>query len=103
MITPTNGRVVWFHPNGTSRPGFSFYGKQPCAAQVVYVHSDRMVNLAVNDHSGTHFPFSSVPLVQEGDDKPAPGTAYCEWMPYQKGQAARADTAAAGAASVPLT
>lgn len=83
MIKPTIGRVVWFWENNPNQPAQS----QPHAALVAYVHSDTMVNLAVFDAGGNLFPRGSVPLRQ--DDDPAPAGMYCEWMPYQKGQAAK--------------
>ena len=81
MIKPTIGRVVWFH-HGKD-------GQQPLAALVAYVHSDTMVNLAVFDPNGVPFNKTSVTLVQEG--APIPAGMYCEWMPYQKGQAAKTE------------
>jgi hypothetical protein len=90
MIKPTIGRVVWFHPGAwdhvnLTRPDPS----QPLAALVVYVWSDRMVNLAVFDQNGIAHGRTSVPLVQEGDMVPA--EFFAEWMPFQKGQAAKAE------------
>lgn len=81
MITPTVGRVVWYkdgRPDG------------PCAAIVARVWSDRCVNLMVIDPSGNTFGATSVPLVQQ-EDVNVPVGAYCEWMPYQKGQAAKTE------------
>lgn len=82
MIKPTNGRIVWFtDPSGPSLTQL--------AAIVTSVHSDRMVNLCVFDQSGVPFPRTSVPLLQDKDE---PGRSpYCEWMPFQKGQAAKHD------------
>lgn len=85
MITPTIGRVVWFREGGSDQAA------QPQAALVTYVHSDTMVNLAVFDPNGFNYSKTSVTLVQEGH--PVPPWAYCEWMPYQKGQAAKFDAA----------
>lgn len=88
MIKPTIGRKVWFRLN---RVGLSL-GKlvshnplEPMDATVVYVWSDRLVNLDVVDHDGNHMPVTSVQLVQKGDLQPE--CNYCEWMPYQVGQA----------------
>lgn len=90
IIKPTVGRVVLFRPSSNSvEPGFSFYGQQPCAAVVAYVHSDTMVNLTVFDHVGNPHSRTSVPLVQDDDEYPQ--GSYCEWMPYQKGQAAKTE------------
>jgi hypothetical protein len=63
---------------------------QPLDATIVYVWNERMVNLAVIDHGGIMWGIGSVRLMQDGDTLP-PGEPYCEWMPYQKGQAAKVD------------
>ena len=78
MIEPTIGRVVWYRPGGSMVD-------QPCAAIVAYVHGPRLVNLAVFDHNGNATRATSVTLVQEGDSMPQ--GPFCEWMPYQIGQA----------------
>lgn len=92
MIKPTVGRKVWYRPTAfdKSGPGGMHAAlDQPLDATVVYVHSDRMVNLLVVDHMGRSFPKTSVQLLQEGDTPPAVtgGGGYAEWMPYQQGQA----------------
>jgi hypothetical protein len=88
MIKPTIGRVVWFWPS-TVTGGAEYFcyhdNKQPCAAQVVYVWGDACVNLQVLDQNGRAHSFTSVPLIQEGE--PRPDGYFCEWMPYQIGQA----------------
>lgn len=83
MITPTIGRQVWYfrHDSGP--------GDQAEAATVVYVHNERMVNLQLIGHSGDARAVTSVLLRQPEDEKPE--SNYCEWMPYQKGQAARTE------------
>jgi hypothetical protein len=84
MIKPTIGRVVWFwqrvEPESQS---------QPYAALVTYVHSDTLVNLAYFDSSGLSHSATSIELWQGEGDRPA--GRHCEWMPYQKGQAAKAE------------
>jgi hypothetical protein len=97
MIKPTIGRVVWFWPSlGCELSGFVHQDKsQPCAALVVYVHSDIMVNLHAIDQVGVGHAMSSVRLIQEGEPRPAEN--FCEWMPYQIGQAKAVQTKAAGA------
>jgi hypothetical protein len=98
MIQPTIGRQVWFWP-GTFQGGvFVTRGDQPMAATVVYVHNERLVNLQVIDHNGHARPIAEVQLRQP--EEPVPHAQFCEWMPYQKGQAARADAANAAAANV---
>jgi hypothetical protein len=84
MISPTVGRVVWFYPAGASP------NSQPTAGVVAYVHTDRCVNIGGFDHNGNYFAACSVLLVQDGDPVPG-GGYYAEWMPYQRGQAAKAD------------
>ena len=94
MIEPTIGRVVLFWPTlaYARDKGMAYEDSgKPLAALVTYVHGDRMVNLTVHDHNGVTWPVCSVPLVQEGDDAVIPGSFYCEWMPYQKGQAAKTE------------
>jgi hypothetical protein len=83
VITPTPGRVVWFRPNKRSQ--LADKHPDPFAAIIAFVHSDRMVNLGVFGRDGRTIAKQNVILVQEGDDIPT--TDYCQWMPYQLGQA----------------
>lgn len=85
MIKPTIGRVVWFTPVPNENI-MMVRGDQKMAAIVTYVWSDGVVNLSVMDHDGVSWPHTSVLLVQDGEPKPDSGR-YCEWMPYQLGQA----------------
>lgn len=86
MIKPTIGRVVWFWPANRTQP------EQPLAALIAHVWNDRMVNLAYFDSNGIARNATSVRLQQDGDtDLPTAAGDYCEWMPYQKGQAARTE------------
>jgi len=85
-IVPTVGRVVWYHPAaGDPDPE-----GQPFAAIVAYVHNDRLVNLLVINHDGHPVAEREVQLAQDGDFV-EPGKHFCEWMPYQKGQAAKTE------------
>jgi hypothetical protein len=95
MITPSNGRIVWYTP---ARPTGDFDSDKaivqhdklkPLAAMVVHVWGDRMVNLIVFDSNGMPTPRTSVTLLQDDDAKPESGR-FCSWMPYQIGQAAKA-------------
>lgn len=83
MIIPTVGRMVWYY-------GDNMIDDQPMAATIAFVHSDRLVNLSVIDPNGYQFPLQSVPLVQEGEERPM--GFYCTWMPYQIGQAAKTES-----------
>ncbi len=81
MIKPTVGRVVWYWPKD-EKP------TQPYAAIIARVWSDTCVNLAIFDANGNAIagPPTSVLLLQEGNERPS-GGGFCEWMPYQIGQA----------------
>jgi hypothetical protein len=90
MIKPTPGRVVWFHPGRydtiKARAG------QPLAAHIAYVHNDTEVNLMVIDADG--YPRARTSIFLSPDGLPATGSdkpSWCEWMPYQKGQAAKTE------------
>ena len=98
MIKPTIGRVVWFHPSTNSNEA-GFTPAAICAAIVAYVHSDTCVNLAVFDGNGVCHSKTSVTLIQD-DQQPLELGYYCEWMPYQKGQAAKTETAESSLAEV---
>ena len=88
MIKPTVGRMVWFWPDRFSREFIrpSDIEEQPCAAIICRVWGDRCINAVVFDAAGNQHRFSSITLLQDGDQKPENGH-YCSWMPYQVGQA----------------
>lgn len=95
-IPPVVGRVVHFHlgnPDKGPYPGWGVTpnGSNTYAARIVYVHSPNMVNLAVDDANGVSMGFTSVRLWQAGDAPIPEGWHWCEWMDYQKGQAARTE------------
>jgi hypothetical protein len=96
MIKPTVGRVVWFIP-GKEDSNFALYSA-PFAAHICYVYTDNCVNLMVIHPEGRPVPQTSVTLIQEGDERPENGR-FCEWMPYQKGQAAKTEVLEAAKAS----
>jgi len=87
MIKPTIGRVMWYWPEKEDRED------QPLCALVVRVHDDNMVNLAVFNVDGSSGGALRVPIVQDGSPHTAGDSPYCEWMPYQKGQAAKTEAA----------
>jgi len=86
MIEPTVGRIVLFWRHGKAQVDAS---EQPEAAIIAHVWSDSCVNLAVFDPNGITGNVTSVPLIQDGEGKPH--WFFCEWMPYQKGQAAKTE------------
>lgn len=90
-ITPVVGRIVHFWKS-IKNPG------QPEAAMVAFVFTDTMVNLTVFDHQGFSRTETSVRLVQPSED-PTGVYRFAEWMPYQKGQAAKTEAAEAALAN----
>jgi hypothetical protein len=84
MIKPTIGRVVWFHPVNAD-PEITH------AAIVCHVWSDTVVNLHVLDSNGNFYAQTSVFLWQGDGSTPRPSSNFAEWMPYQKGQAAKTE------------
>lgn len=84
IILPSIGSVVWFRPAAQANPN-----GQPHAALIAFVQSERLVNLAAFDENGTGYSATSVPLLQGDEAPPTDGTAYAEWMPFQKGQVAK--------------
>ena len=92
MITPTVGRVVWFWPPKDNAVWHANGGHgQPLCALIAHVWSDTCVNLAIFDANGCPVanPPTSVLLLQDGN--PRPSEYFCEWMPYQKGQASKTE------------
>ncbi len=82
MITPTVGRVVYFHRGNGARSRMIVRGNQPLRADIVYVHDDQYVALNVDDHEGNRHFMPKVFLLQDGP--PVEGLSYAYWMPYQK-------------------
>lgn len=89
LVPPTIGRRVHYFPgkqetaSGAADPITCIHPSQPCDAGVVYVYSDRMVNLDVTDHVGKHHARTSVRLIQAEDKLPDDGFSYARWMNYQ--------------------
>lgn len=83
-IKPTIGRVVWFYPAGHRE------GEQPHAALIAFVHSDSMINIGAIDPNGRSYNQTSVPLIHDGTVPD--GGRYATWMPFQIGQAKKAET-----------
>lgn len=98
MIRPTNGRIVLFTPAVSFAGGMNSIVQhdkdQKLAAMVCHVFGPSMVNLLVTDSNGIQHAMTSVTLLQDDDPVPANGR-YCEWMEFQKGQAAKTDAAEA--------
>jgi hypothetical protein len=91
IIKPTIGRKIWFWPTrfDADAAGMQVHDvRQALDASIVLVQSDRKVNLFVVDHAGRSHAVLDVTLRQP-EDNPPPGEAqsYCEWMPFQQGQA----------------
>jgi hypothetical protein len=83
MIHPTVGRIVWFgERTETAVP------EEPLPAIITAVNKDGTVNLGQFSADGSVHPRQNVPLVQDGS---TPIGYFCQWMPYQKGQAQKAE------------
>jgi hypothetical protein len=83
MIQPTIGRVILVHSGAQGATG-------PWPCLVTKAWGDRCVNAAGFNEWGTPVSYSSLRLLQDDDTPPTAGP-YAEWMPYQKGQAAKAE------------
>lgn len=88
MIEPSVGRIVHYVPHPDDMLPVVRRG-DPLAAIVAAVHDAHCVNLCVIDGNGEHHSKTSVRLVQPGEGAPPP--PYCQWMPYQIGQAAKTE------------
>lgn len=82
MIPPTVGRVLLY------RPKFSDPNAPPLAAMIAAVNDNGSVNIGFLTAAGDHRSATNVMLYQEGEPRPDTAeTAFCEWMPFQIGQA----------------
>ena len=88
MIKPTVGRVVWYRP-GPADSNICAGGDQPLAALIAHVWSDTCINIGGFDANGQPFSRTYVLLHQDGNERP--DNTFAEWMPYQKGQAAKTE------------
>lgn len=91
MIPPTIGRKVWYFVNNKAGLNgiVSHDLTKPLDVNIVYVWSDTCINIAGFDHNGTPFARTSVPInIENGGGS----SAWCEWMPYQQGQAKAAES-----------
>ena len=92
-IIPTVGRVVYFTPAAVDDQSIiPDWQSGVCAALVTAVHNENCVNLAVFDVSGNQYARCSVchvSTVSADDDVKKYDT--WDWMPYQKGQAAKTE------------
>lgn len=90
-IVPTVGRVIWYRADAGDHLQGHKVGEepqQPLAALVVAVHDDETVNLTVFDANGGSHGRTNIHIQQEGEETSG---NYAEWMPFQKGQAAKTD------------
>jgi hypothetical protein len=99
MIKPSIGRVMWYRPGEYLGDMVQHDRSQPMMAHVCYVWGDHMVNLMVIDHDANQHKRTSVPIIQEGSPWNIGPSPYAEWMPFQKGQAAKTEAAELGAAA----
>jgi hypothetical protein len=82
MIKPTVGRVVWYRePNGT----------EDLAAFIAGVVDDHHVHLTIFPPLFPPYTRSEVYLLQDNETLGDAGAEFCQWMPYQLGQAAKTE------------
>lgn len=86
---PTVGRMVHYWPADTVDDDVMHIldPKQPFSAQIVWLCESGLIGVVIHDHGGDrHF---RVVRLRQGDEAiPLP---FCEWMDYQKGQAAKTE------------
>lgn len=92
MIKPTIGRIVWYYPSATDLGAMQCNSGKEMPGVVCHVWSPNCVNLMVVDQSGKSHARTSVFLVQEGEAVPE-AAGHATWMPYQVGQAKKAEAA----------
>ena len=91
MIKPTIGRVVWLFRDKLA---------DPIPALICRVYDDRCINVGGFDTSGKPIAYVEVRIFQDEDGEARPNSGvYAEWMPYQKGQAAKTDALELAAAA----
>lgn len=91
LIPPSVGRVVLFRPRGSDPES------QPLAAMIARVNDDGSINIGYLDTAGVHRNAIDVILHQDGEPRPDTAeTAFCEWMPFQIGQAKQQSMVAGG-------
>lgn len=95
MIKPTVGRVVLYKPHSHERFAGDD-GSQRWPAIVTNVWGDTCVNLTVFNPNGEAVGGRTSVMLAQDDQEPQDG--WCEWMPYQKGQAAKTEALEAAAA-----
>lgn len=86
---PTVGRMVHYWPADTANDDVMHIldPKQPFSAQIVWLCDSGLIGVVIHDQAG-HRHFRVVPL-RQGDEVIA--LPFCEWMDFQKGQAAKTE------------
>lgn len=80
MISPSIGRVVWYFPHGMKSKNED---RQPLAAMVAYVHTDRGINIGFLNEHGHQQAAQNVYLVQDDIYPDSELQPFAQWMPYQ--------------------
>ena len=79
MIEPTVGRIVWVRYSGR---------ETPLAGIITSVISNTKITVTVFELDCEKHMMMTL---YQGDTRPSQETPYAEWMPYQKGQAAKTE------------
>ena len=85
MIEPTVGRILYLWPSASEKAR----NGEPIAAIVSAVVNDSRVTVTAFPASGPRV-YENIQLVHPDDTYPVAGP-FCEWMPYQIGQAAKTE------------
>lgn len=89
-ILPTVGRKVWYRTGNSDQKMNKINPDDPLDATIVGIWADGLINVVVFDSHGNMFTRTGIRLRQEGET--ISNQSYCEWMPYQVGQAKAATT-----------
>lgn len=86
-IPPSIGRKVWYWSGNVDDKQVRA-DQQAFDADIVFVHADGDISVALRDHYGVQYADSHLKLRDPtGDERHGHGgDAFCTWMPYQVGQ-----------------
>lgn len=84
--TPSVGRILHYIPGYGEHLNWEDQS-QPLPCQIIKVHRNQMVDVAVTDQEAKIHLRKEIPIINDSND-PVPSHGYCQWMPYQKAVAA---------------
>lgn len=93
-IEPTIGRVVHYYHRDPAHddPETEAPIIGPQTALLCGINEDGTINVCHFDDQGNARPATNILLIQDEDGEPDEETlSWCEWMPFQKGQAQKTE------------